>query len=51
MGAGDIVVLGPYGVGDSAAIIAGISGSIVVADDVTAHESKGQVFYTVVKAA
>lgn len=50
MAAGDIEFYGPYAVGDSATIIAGLAG-VLVADDITAHSSKGQVFYTVVKAA
>ena len=50
MAAGDISHFGPFAVGDSTAIEAGLSG-VVVADDITAFVSERQVFFTVVKAA
>jgi len=52
MAAGDIEVYGPFPAGDTAAIDAGLTGNgILVADDITVHVSKGNVIYTVVKAA
>ena len=51
MAAGDIENFGPYDVGDATAIDAGLLGNVVVADDITAYVSDGQVFFTAVKAA
>lgn len=50
--AGEVTVLGPYDVGSAgeAAIIAGLSGTVVVADDITAYTEEGQVYFTVIHA-
>ena len=51
MAAGEVNTFGPYTIGDETAISAGLSGSVVVADDVTAWTDGQNVFFAVVKAA
>ena len=51
MAAGDIEIYGPYDANDPTEIQAGLSGNVVVADDITVHVEKGSVYYTVIKAA
>jgi hypothetical protein len=52
MAAGDITILGPYAVGDKTAIDTGLTGQVVVADDIVAYPvGLDQVMFVVVKAA
>jgi hypothetical protein len=51
MGAGDITILGPYPVGDKAAIDTGLTGQVVVADNIVSWVAGDYVFFAIVKAA
>ena len=51
MGAGDITIVGPANVDDSAAIILLLSGAAIVADDITSWTAGNQVWFGIVKAA
>ena len=48
--AGEVTVFGPYAVGDDAAIVTALSGSVVVADDLVSHVSDRQVWFTHINA-
>ena len=50
--AGDVQIFGPFPADDLTEIDAGLTvNSIVVADDITVHVLRGNVYYTVIKAA
>lgn len=51
MGAGDITILGPYLKGDKAAIDTGLTGQVVVADDIVSWTDGQSVYFAIVKAA
>jgi len=51
MAAGDITVLGPYDVDDKTAIDAGLTGQVVVADDIVSWVANNSVWFAIVKAA
>ena len=51
MAAGDITILGPFDVDDSAAIDTALSGAVVVADDFTSWVHANKVHFAIVKAA
>ncbi len=51
MGAGDITVLGPFNVDDTAGIDTALTGAVIVADDFTSWTAGNQVWFAIVKAA
>jgi hypothetical protein len=51
MAAGDVIVLGPYNVGDETGIDTALSGQVVVADKIVSYVSDRQVWFVIVKAA
>lgn len=51
MAAGDITVLGPYGVHEKTTIDTALTGAVVVADSICSYTWDKQVWFVIVKAA
>lgn len=51
MTAGDITIIGPIDVNDTAAIDTALTGAVIVADVFTSWSESGQVWFAIVKAA